>query len=186
MKKSSGPLFDSVEWANSRLSGSHALCGDGVLYVDAVKHNAKRLYCYGALYREGHDPVVTKVEIDKISLEFPQLGYVNYNGLAYFLQRKPSKGYYKYGLVGAALTEGSSQLLIRYLLNPGYVSTRRAREMLKQGHKKVAVGRDFALDIYNDIWYKGTCISERGIILDKYSHLAPRWRSYEVSSENFE
>ena len=140
-------MYVEPDYANSRLNRTVVRLGNIPVYVVNVRDDKQ---CE-ILHDINKEEEVALVHLDDLNPLSPALGYVNSNGRAYYLSRKPLRRDYRQGLrttqveVMVGDKNARSVKLIMRCITGDFPTLQRANEKLIDGTNSIAVSRDVCL-----------------------------------------
>lgn len=141
-------MYDGdFEYANSRLSESVVRYNDVPIMVHAINNDGR---VEGSSLVDGHG---INCNLDELDLVPVQLGYVNYDGRAHYVMRKPVRRDWRQGLRHNNMVSDTVPVpalpwaCVAKTINNEYPTFEQARLMLKgkRGVTSIAWCRDFAI-----------------------------------------
>lgn len=143
-------MYKDAEYARSRLQGTIVLHGSIPVYVEEVEHD---MTCIVRIDIDSNQ--VKPIPFDDLNVLAPKLGYVNLQGKAHYVSRKPLRNDWRQGLRPSqcVILNGKrgvvgghvSHSMIIDCIKGEFPSKRKALAMMKEGWKSVALSREFCL-----------------------------------------
>jgi len=141
-------MYKEPEYAQSRIGGTIVLYGKVPVYVESVEHD---MTCIVRLDLDSER--VKSIPFDDLNVLAPKLGFINSNGRAFYLSRKPLRNDWRQGLrpnqvviITDKRVEGRvSHSMIMNCIKGEFPSKLKAVGMLNAGWRSVALSRELCL-----------------------------------------
>ncbi len=150
-------MYDTADYAGSRLNGTVILLKRQPVYVEQVRNRDGCKMVYGTTMGRGHHAV--QEDLAKFNVTDYRLGYFNKNGVAYYMSRKAMRQDWRQGLRpnNVQVTphdRGVEVEDIALCLRQRFPSLSGALAKLGEGHESCAWCKDFAVQVNGIVFWK--------------------------------